>query len=80
MYSNPEDAKFRDGKVTLNDDVERVRRAHLNDMEGIYLFFVNAFFFMLTSPNIWVAVNLFRVYTASRYLHTFFYLNEVRNE
>ena len=66
------------GKVTVDDDVERVRRAHLNDMESIYAFFVNAMFYMTTNPSMWVALNLFRVFTASRYLHTFFYLTQAR--
>ncbi len=64
--------------MAVNEDVERVRRAHLNDMECIYVFLANAAFFLTTKPDAWLAVTLFRVFVGTRYLHTFFYLNQVR--
>ncbi len=75
---NPEDAKAGEGKVDFkDDDVERVRRAHLNDMENIYLFCATSGFYLLTEPEVSTATNLIRVFTAARYLHTIAYTNEV---
>ncbi len=65
------------GKVSTDESVERVRRAHLNDMENVYLFFANASFYLMTEPEESVAVNLVRTFAAARFLHTFAYLNEV---
>ncbi len=77
--SNPEDVKLLGGKVDFNDqDVERTRRAHLNDMENIYLFFSNASFYLMTEPDVGTATALFNTFTAARYLHTIFYLGQVR--
>lgn len=57
----------------VDADVERVRRAHLNDMENIYLFFPAALAYVLTNPDALIAIWLFRVYTASRIIHTLIY-------
>lgn len=74
VFANTEDcASFR-GKVKTDDpDVERVRRGHLNDVENILPFIAIALFYTLTNPTEFVAVNLFRVYTVARILHTFVY-------
>ncbi len=77
MFANAEDAQAAGGKVGVDQDVERVRRAHLNDMEGIYLFFANAALYLTTKPDLWLATNLFRVFTATRFIHTFVYVKEV---
>ncbi len=77
VFANPEDAKGARGKVGVDEDVERSRRAHLNDMENIYLFLLNAAIYVLTGPSYTIALNLFRAFTAARYLHTFFYVNQV---
>ena len=57
-----------------DEDVERVRRAHRNDMENIFLFFANGAFYLATGPDPWVAINLMRLFTISRYIHTYIYL------
>ncbi len=79
VFSNPEDAKARGGKVAVNDDVERVRRAHQNDIENIYLFFANSAFYLMTEPNEATATNLVRAFAAARLLHTVVYVNEVKD-
>jgi len=74
VFSNPEDIGAFKGKVKFDDpDVERVRRGHLNDLENILPFITIALFYTLTNPTAFVAVNLFRVYTVARILHTFVY-------
>lgn len=45
----------------------------MNDLENIPVFFVAAFFYVLTDPNPIIAVNLFRIFTLARILHTFVY-------
>ncbi|GAB6031208.1 hypothetical protein CHUAL_009027 [Chamberlinius hualienensis] len=75
IFANPEDAKFSSGKVNLQDqDVERVRRIHLNDMENIYVFAIIGFLFVATNPAPYLAKLLFKVFAYSRIVHTFVYL------
>jgi len=71
----PEDTVAMKGK-TINEsdeDVDRVKRAHMNDLENIPIFFLASFAYILTDPNPTVAINLFRVYTVARFAHTFVY-------
>ncbi|XP_041973587.1 microsomal glutathione S-transferase 1-like [Aricia agestis] len=74
VFANEEDAKSAKGVVKLNDpDVERVRRAHLNDLENIPAFWILGALYVTTSPSPWLATTLFRVFTASRIVHTIVY-------
>ena len=79
-FANPEDLTLQDGLkgVKTHDDVERIRRAHLNDMENIYVFLFLGFFYVLTNPDLSTATNLFRVFTGARILHSIVYVNAVR--
>lgn len=56
-----------------NEDVERVRRAHRNDLENILPFFVVGLFYILTNPTESVAINLFRAFAMSRIVHSVVY-------
>lgn len=68
-------AKDKDPKTRLDDpEVERVRRAHLNDLENIPAFIIVAFFFVLTKPNEFIAINLFRIAAIGRIFHTVAYV------
>lgn len=75
VFANPEDAKPRPGaKVKFDDpDVERLRRAHLNDLENITVFWVLGALYVTTGPASALASLLFRVFTIGRMLHTFVY-------
>jgi glutathione S-transferase len=53
--------------------VKFVFRGHLNDLENILPFIAVAFFYVLTDPTEFLAVNLFRAFTVARILHTFVY-------
>ncbi|GJQ78331.1 hypothetical protein Trydic_g22164 [Trypoxylus dichotomus] len=72
-FANPEDAAAVKVKVRTDDNVERVRRAHLNDLENIPIYFVASFGYMLTNPAPSLALMLFRAFTAARFIHTFVY-------
>ncbi|XP_021188923.1 microsomal glutathione S-transferase 1 [Helicoverpa armigera] len=74
VFANPEDAVAAQGKVKFDDpDVERVRRAHLNDLENIPVFWAVGALYVTTGPAAPLATTLFRAFTAGRVLHTFVY-------
>ncbi|TRY63073.1 hypothetical protein TCAL_05769 [Tigriopus californicus] len=75
IFSNPEDAAMNNGKIDLNNEsVERVRRAHLNDMETIFPFLFLGAAYCTTGPSTFVAINLFRIFTLARIVHSIVYL------
>ena len=73
--ASPEDVVFLKGKTPVEShaDVDRVRRAHLNDVENIPLYFFAGFGYLFTEPDPTVAVNLFRIYALARIAHTLVY-------
>jgi len=74
-FANPEDvAHDKKAKVTTSDpDVERVRRAHLNDLENIVPFFVIGLLYCFTSPDPGTASLVFKIFTGARVTHTLVY-------
>ncbi|KAF0289561.1 Aldose 1-epimerase [Amphibalanus amphitrite] len=51
VFANPEDAKGLQGKVKFDHpDVERVRRAHLNDLENVLPFLILCPLYLATGP------------------------------
>ncbi|UJR31496.1 hypothetical protein I4U23_018985 [Adineta vaga] len=76
-FANPEDlrlARHHSTIVTLNDDdVERLRRNHLNDIENIVPFVLIGFFYVATNPNRDIAYWHFRIFFLSRIAHTICY-------
>jgi glutathione S-transferase len=75
IFCNPEDAEgFGQPKVIIGDDrVERVRRNHLNDLENIPAFLFLGLLYITTKPTLAAALWHFRIFTASRFIHTFIY-------
>ncbi|XP_069763520.1 microsomal glutathione S-transferase 1-like [Narcine bancroftii] len=81
-FSNPEDARAHGGTdeeskkklMTTNPDVERVRRCHQNDLENIIPFIGISLLYTLTEPNLSTALMHFRIFAASRILHSIAYL------
>jgi glutathione S-transferase len=70
----PEDCVLGKGfEVKTHEDVERVRRAHLNDLENILPFLVIGLFFILTEPHVIVSSWLFRIVGVTRIVHTIIY-------
>ncbi|CAH1116791.1 unnamed protein product [Phaedon cochleariae] len=72
-FVNPEDVKSLKIKPKTDENVERVRRAHLNDLENIPIFFVSAFLYMMTSPTEYMAKTLFFAFTVARIVHSIVY-------
>lgn len=72
---SPEDAKFIKGsKVVYDDpDVERCRRAHLNDLENILPWVISTAFWLTTSPDPSTVAFLIKTFAISRFVHTFVY-------
>merc|ERR1712137_801278 len=58
IFANPEDAAMSKVKVRTDESVERVRRAHLNDMENIVPFLFIGLIYVGTSPAVSSAVLL----------------------
>src|SRR2546430_2026146 len=80
VFATPEDYALQ-GMPTRsgNDaDIERVRRAHQNDLENILPFFVVGFFFALTRPPWLAAEILFIGFAVARVLHSVFYIRAIQ--
>ncbi|XP_014204100.1 microsomal glutathione S-transferase 1-like [Copidosoma floridanum] len=76
VYLNPEDAQFVGKKARVSNDdpdVERPRRAFLNDLENILPWFISTSIFLTTSPRSALAINLMRIFGISRIAHTIVY-------
>jgi glutathione S-transferase len=74
---SPEDSALNPGSrvgVGLAEDVERVRRAHLNDLENILPFLTLGFLYLFTGPSLSTATMLFRLFTGARIAHSVVYL------
>src|SRR5262249_52391052 len=76
VYATPEDYALQGlaARTTRDEDVERVRRAHQNDLENILPFFVVAFLYLLTGPSYRAAAVYLIGYLAARTLHSVFYI------
>ncbi|XP_066599485.1 microsomal glutathione S-transferase 1 [Prorops nasuta] len=76
VFANPEDVAFTGKKAKLiydDPDVERVRRAHLNDLENILPWFIITSIWITTSPSLYVAGLLIPIFVIARIVHTFSY-------
>jgi glutathione S-transferase len=80
-FRSPEDAKRSPlnphpdpAQVQRNEQVERIRRIHLNDLENIPFFLVAGFLFILTGPSLLLAQVLLYGYVITRLLHFTAYL------
>jgi len=74
VFANPEDVMSKHDKVIYNNpDVERVRRAHQNDLENILPFFFVGLLYCLINPVAATANLLFKTFTIARYMHTLVY-------
>jgi glutathione S-transferase len=56
-------------QLERNEQVERIRRIHLNDLENIPFFLAAGFLFVLTEPSLLLARVLFYGYVGTRLLH-----------
>lgn len=80
IFANPEDCagfgKGENAKKFLRTDekVERVRRAHLNDIENIVPFLGIGLLYSLSGPDLSTALMHFRIFVGARIYHTIAYL------
>jgi len=74
VFISPEDYALV-GKTAAAPDgqIERLRRAHQNDLENILPFFAVSFLYTLTGPTYRVAWWLLWTFTTARILHTICY-------
>merc|ERR1712046_565712 len=73
------DAAAGDGEkakkmMAEDDDVERYRRAHANDLENVPIFILISLFYLASNPSAIAANVHFITFTASRILHTVAYV------
>ncbi|XP_057319655.1 microsomal glutathione S-transferase 1-like [Microplitis mediator] len=75
IFLSPEDAKaIKGSKVVYDDpDVERCRRAHLNDLENILPWVISTALWLTTSPDPSTAGFLIKTFAISRIIHTIVY-------
>jgi uncharacterized MAPEG superfamily protein len=75
-FATPEDYALQGltPKAVVNEDVERARRAHRNDLENILPYFGVGLLYALTNPSPTAAKIYFVGYTTARVLHSVFYL------
>ena len=74
-YVTSEDYKFMGREAAAADEtVERLRRAHQNDLENIPPFLIIGLLYALSNPSSGIASGLFVIFTLARLLHTATYL------
>merc|ERR1711870_146816 len=74
VFISSEDIKGTPYKTGINENVERVRRAHQNDIENILPFLILGFLYMFTNPAYSTALLCFRLFVGARILHSIVYL------
>ena len=76
VYATPEDYAVQGltARTAADADIERVRRAHRNDLENILPFFILGFLFLLTRPSYRAAAVYLIGYLVVRTLHSVFYI------
>jgi uncharacterized MAPEG superfamily protein len=79
-YATPEDYALQGltPRGGTNEDVERARRAHQNDLENILPYFGVGLLYALTNPSPTAARVFFIGYAVARILHSVFYLRAMQ--
>jgi len=79
-FATPEDYHLQGltPKTAPNEDVERARRAHQNDLENILPYFGVGLLYALSNPSPGMARIYFIGFTVSRILHSVFYLLQLQ--
>ena len=77
IFLNQEDASFLSGQVSNDATIDRVKRAHVNDMENIYVYIFLSYIYMCTNPAVSTAIFTFKVFVWARFAHTIIYVFQV---
>jgi uncharacterized MAPEG superfamily protein len=80
VFATPEDYKLQGltPRPIVDEDIERVRRAHQNDLENILPFFIVGFFYLMTQPSLFSARIYGIGYLVVRTLHSIFYIRSMQ--
>lgn len=80
VFATPEDYRFvgKEPAVQRDETIERIRRAHLNDVENILPFLAIGFLYVLSAPSPTWAWWLMVLFTLSRLGHTAVYIAGVQ--
>lgn len=75
-FINQEDADWLEGEHVSSDDehVERIFRAHRNDLENLLPFFIGGMLYLLTGASTVAGATYFGLFLLARYTHTYAYL------
>ncbi|KAK0162287.1 hypothetical protein PV327_008636 [Microctonus hyperodae] len=75
IFISPEDTKILRGSKAgcVDEDIERVRRAHLNDLENILPWAISTALWLTTSPDPATASFFIKSFCISRIIHTIVY-------
>lgn len=74
VYATPEDYRLMGKDPAAPDEtIERLRRAHHNDLENVLPFLGVGALYAATGPSATLAAWLFGIFTAARVLHTLVY-------
>ena len=76
VYATPEDYRFfgQEPVTRSDEDIERIRRSHHNDLENIVPFLGIGFLYALTGPSYTMAAVLLIAFTAARVVYTVVYV------
>ncbi len=75
-FINPEDADWLGGEHVNPDDerVQRLFRAHRNDLENLLPFFLGGMLYVLSGASAAVGIGYFGLFALARYAHSYAYL------
>jgi uncharacterized MAPEG superfamily protein len=80
VFATPEDYALRAATppAVPDEDIERVRRAHRNDLENVLTFLFVGFVFVLLHPPLAAARIYLWGFLAARVLHSIFYIRSMQ--
>ncbi|KAK0162288.1 hypothetical protein PV327_008637 [Microctonus hyperodae] len=75
IFISPEDTKILKGSKSgcVDEDIERIRRAHLNDLENILPWAISTALWLTTSPDPLTVLILIITFSIARIIHTIVY-------
>jgi uncharacterized MAPEG superfamily protein len=80
VFATPEDYKLQGltPRPIVDEDIERVRRAHQNDLENILPFFIVGLVYLMTRPSM-LSAQIYGIgYLVARTLHSIFYIRSMQ--
>ena len=79
VYATPEDYELQGlPRAGVDEDIERARRAHRNDLENILPYFGVGLLYTFINPSMFAAEIYFIGYTVARVLHSIFYIRAMQ--